>query len=50
VHYDDGAWVLLLPSKEFELFHVFVEAHNEQRAAELAREFEEKVVRWRDND
>ncbi|HOJ04799.1 MAG TPA: sugar phosphate nucleotidyltransferase [Bacteroidota bacterium] len=50
VHYDDGAWVLLLPSKEFELFHVFVEAHEEQRAAELAREFEEKVVRWRDND
>jgi mannose-1-phosphate guanylyltransferase / phosphomannomutase len=47
--FDGAAWVLLLPSKEHEEFYIFVEAEHREHAERLAREYEEKVVRWRDN-
>ena len=42
-------WVLLIPSKEHEVFTVFAEAPTAEEAARLASEYEEKVVAWRDN-
>jgi len=49
IHFDKRNWVLLLPSKEHTLFHVFVEADSQSRADEMANEYETKVVQWRDN-
>jgi len=49
IHFDKRNWVLLLPSKEHTLFHVFVEADSRSRADEMANEYETKVVQWRDN-
>ncbi|MFZ1729252.1 MAG: sugar phosphate nucleotidyltransferase [Bacteroidota bacterium] len=42
-------WVLLIPSKEHEVFMVYSEAPTQEHADRLASEFEEKVVQWRDN-
>ena len=49
IQFDPRTWVLLLPSKEHEIFTVMVEAETWERAAELEAEFEQKVVQWRDN-
>ena len=43
------SWVLLLPSKEYELFYIFVEAETQERAEAIADEYEHKVVQWREN-
>jgi mannose-1-phosphate guanylyltransferase / phosphomannomutase len=45
----EHTWVLLLPSKEHELFHVYVEAQSLEQAERIAAEYEQKVVQWRDN-
>ncbi|MFA6232585.1 MAG: sugar phosphate nucleotidyltransferase [Bacteroidota bacterium] len=42
-------WVLLIPSKEHEVFMVYSEAGTQAEADRLAAEYEEKVVQWRDN-
>ncbi|MBE0645103.1 MAG: NTP transferase domain-containing protein [Bacteroidetes bacterium] len=42
-------WVLLVPSKEHEVFMVYTEATTQEEADRLASEYEEKVVQWRDN-
>jgi len=44
-----GESVLLLPSKENALFHIYVEAESPERVQQLADEYESKVVQWRDN-
>ncbi|PLX22647.1 MAG: nucleotidyltransferase [Ignavibacteria bacterium] len=49
IHYDRDTWVLLVPSKEHELFDVHVEAQTPERANELAEEYSQKVAQWRDN-
>jgi mannose-1-phosphate guanylyltransferase/phosphomannomutase len=49
IHFDPLTWVLLVPSKEHELFTVMVEAETEERAMALQSEYEQKVVQWRDN-
>lgn len=49
IHVDARTWVLLVPSKEHEIFTVIVEAENADHAAALASEYEQKVVQWRDN-
>lgn len=41
-------WVLLLPSKEHEVFTVYAEAPDAVEAERMAAEYEEKVVAWRD--
>ncbi len=46
---EGSAWVLLLPSKEHEEFYIFVEAETKDRAEHIAREYEQKVVQWREN-
>lgn len=46
---DESTWVLLLPSKEHELFTVMVEAQTPERAETLLAEYQQKVVQWRDN-
>jgi mannose-1-phosphate guanylyltransferase/phosphomannomutase len=47
--FDLGTWVLLVPSKEHEIFTVYSEARTQEDAERLASEYEEKVVGWRDN-
>ena len=47
--FDEATWVLLLPSKEHEIFTVMVEAQTSERAESLLAEYQEKVVQWRDN-
>ncbi|MBI5646051.1 MAG: NTP transferase domain-containing protein [Ignavibacteriae bacterium] len=47
--FDVRNWVLLLPSKETTLFHIYVEAESPERARAIAEEYESKVVQWRDN-
>jgi mannose-1-phosphate guanylyltransferase/phosphomannomutase len=42
-------WVLLIPSKEHEVFMVYSEAPTQEHADRLSSEYEEKVVQWRDN-
>jgi mannose-1-phosphate guanylyltransferase/phosphomannomutase len=42
-------WVLLVPSKEHEIFMVYAEATSQEEADRLASEYEERVVQWRDN-
>ncbi len=42
-------WVLLVPSKEHEVFMVYAEAGTKEEANRLASEYEERVVQWRDN-
>lgn len=42
-------WVLLIPSKEHEVFMVYSEAPTQEQADQIASEYEEKVVQWRDN-
>lgn len=49
IHFDPLTWVLLVPSKEHEIFTVMVEAETEERAMALRSEYEQKVVQWRDN-
>lgn len=46
---DRETWVLLVPSKEHEIFTVHTEARSQEDADRLAGEYEEKVVAWRDN-
>jgi mannose-1-phosphate guanylyltransferase/phosphomannomutase len=51
VHFDNdqrGISVLLIPDKERPLFHVSAEALDQQTADRLAREYEKKVITWRD--
>jgi len=43
-----GISVLLIPDKERPLFHVSAEARDQQAADRLAREYEKKVITWRD--
>lgn len=47
--YNRETWVLLVPSKEHEIFTVYSEARTQEEAERLASEYEEKVVGWRDN-
>ncbi len=47
--FDERTWVLLIPSKEHALFHLFVEADTMDRAAALAEEYQNLIVQWRDN-
>lgn len=47
--FSENSWVLLLPSKEHELFTVMVEAETPDGAMQLLAEYEQKVVQWRDN-
>jgi len=49
IYIDDWTWVLLLPSKEHELFSILVEARDAARAETVAKEYESKVVQWREN-
>jgi mannose-1-phosphate guanylyltransferase/phosphomannomutase len=49
INFGVNRWVLLLPSKEHEVFTVMVEAESESDARDLANEYSEKVVQWRDN-
>jgi mannose-1-phosphate guanylyltransferase/phosphomannomutase len=39
---------LLIPDKERPLFHINVEAHDQETADSLANQYEKKVIRWRD--
>jgi mannose-1-phosphate guanylyltransferase/phosphomannomutase len=51
VYFDNeqrGISVLLIPDKERPLFHVSAEARDQQAADRLAREYEKKVITWRD--
>jgi mannose-1-phosphate guanylyltransferase / phosphomannomutase len=47
--FDQRNSVLLLPSKEHPIFHVYVEADSPEKRDQLAYEYQEKVVQWRDN-
>lgn len=49
IHFDERTWVLLIPSKEFATFHIWVEADSLERVEQLADEYAQKVVQWRDN-
>jgi mannose-1-phosphate guanylyltransferase/phosphomannomutase len=49
MQFDPHHSVLLLPSKEESIFHVFVEARTPEGRDRMAYEYEEKVVHWRDN-
>lgn len=51
VYFDGGqraVAALLIPDKERPLFHINVEAHDQETADSLANQFEKKVIRWRD--
>ena len=41
--------ILLIPDKERPLFHIIAEARQAQRAEELASEYEQKIVGWRES-
>jgi mannose-1-phosphate guanylyltransferase/phosphomannomutase len=43
-----GASVLLIPDKERPLFHINAEATDQETANTIALEYEQKVIRWRD--
>ncbi len=45
---DERTWVLLLPDKEYPLFHITAEAPTPEAAGELAESFRRKVAAWRD--
>lgn len=47
--FEPHTWVLLIPSKEHEIFTVFAEAPTKETADSLTAEYESKVVQWRDN-
>lgn len=47
--FDERAWVLLIPDKEFPQFHVYAEAESETRAEEIRQHYERLVVAWRDS-
>jgi mannose-1-phosphate guanylyltransferase/phosphomannomutase len=42
--------VLIMPDKERALFHVRAEARGKSAALDLANEYEQKIVRWRDGN
>ncbi len=46
VHYDDGAWVLLLPDKERPLFHINAESDSKDVAQSLVESFESRISSW----
>ncbi|HEX9006593.1 MAG TPA: sugar phosphate nucleotidyltransferase [Bacteroidota bacterium] len=51
IHFDDAGpalSVLLVPDKERPLFHVDAEARDPETATRLADEYEQHVIRWRD--
>ena len=51
VYFDGGqraVSALLIPDKERPLFHINVEAHDQEAADSLANQYEKKVIRWRD--
>lgn len=43
-------WALLIPDKEKPFFHVVAESSDADRAQALAREYEERVRRWKESD
>jgi mannose-1-phosphate guanylyltransferase / phosphomannomutase len=51
VYFDGGhgaVSALLIPDKERPLFHINVEAHDQEKADSLANQYEKNVIRWRD--
>ncbi|MFN0158141.1 MAG: sugar phosphate nucleotidyltransferase [Bacteroidota bacterium] len=51
VYFDNGrkeVSALLIPDKERPLFHINVEARDQESADALANQYEKKVIRWRD--
>ncbi len=51
IYFDDrngGASALLIPDKERPLFHIHAEAADQTTAEALASEYEQKIIRWRD--
>jgi phosphomannomutase len=51
VYFDGGqraVSALLIPDKERPLFHINVEARDQETADMLANQYEKKVIRWRD--
>ena len=51
IYFDDsngGASALLIPDKERPLFHITAEALDPATAERIALEFEQKVIKWRD--
>ncbi len=45
---DGGGSALLIPDKERPLFHISAEARDRDSAEKIASEYEQKVIRWRD--
>jgi len=45
---DDGIAVLLIPDKERPLFHVYGQARKQETADRIVVEYEQHIVRWRD--
>jgi mannose-1-phosphate guanylyltransferase / phosphomannomutase len=43
-----GLSALLIPDKERPLFHISTEAQSQDAAERLAAEYEQKIIRWRD--
>ena len=43
-----GASALLIPDKERPLFHINTEARDQDTAEKLASQYEQKLIKWRD--
>jgi mannose-1-phosphate guanylyltransferase / phosphomannomutase len=51
IHFEDGGnaiAVLLIPDKERPLFHIYSQARDQATADRVAAEYEQKIIRWRD--
>ena len=45
VNFDHG-WVITYPSQDQSYFHIVAEARTREKAAEMAGEYREKIMRW----
>jgi len=51
IHFVNGGSAisaLLIPDKERALFHIIAEGHDQATADQIADEYEQKVIHWRD--
>ena len=46
----DDDWALLIPDKERPFFHVVVESSDPDRSVRLAKEFEDLVREWKEEE
>ncbi len=46
---EDNGWVLMLPDNEKPIFHLWVEAENEENLNKLTEKYMELVKQWREN-